>query len=420
MVERQGRDNMAQKQVLMWACAAGALLFAAPALAQQQPTEPRQPPPAAQDQDDDGSDEAVVEEAIVVTASRRWQELLDTPQPVTTFSAEDRNLMAANTARQLVDLTPGVQLSETFGLNVRGVGRQTPQTLLGQENTVTLYVDGFVNLVPFNIAESTLFGGNVIFARGPQGTRYGRNSLAGAVNLVSRPPTEDLSGEVVVGYGREGSYNVGFNVSGPLTEHLGARFGVQHYYQPSFRDNIGSADGAGFALDNMYYELQLEYDRGPFHLRSRTTHFDYDNQPDYVTPAAYNTGPLFGALEPNPQYAYGVAPPADPNTINVDFVGYDRLDDNLQQIINADWDFGSVELSYVGGYQQYLATGASDRDGISRRNYDADTLAPGSFAPGTQVPTFYTANYNNNNSFYSHELRLQSDAEDARLNWILG
>jgi iron complex outermembrane receptor protein len=400
----------------MWTCAAGALLFATPALAQQQPP----PNAAAEDQDDTRDEEIVNEAAIVVTASARWRELLETPQPVTTFSAEDRNLLSAGTARQIVDLTPGVQLSETFGLNVRGIGRQTPQTLLGQENTVTLYVDGFINLVPFNIAESTLFGGNVQFARGPQGTRYGRNSLAGAINLISRAPTEDLTGEVVAGYGREGAYNAGFNVSGPITDDLGVRVGIQHYYQPSFRDNIGTADGAGFALDNMYYELQFDFDRGPFHFRSRTTHFDYDNQPDYTSPANYNTGPLFGALEPNPQYLYPTPAPDDPNTINIDFAGYDRLDDNLQQIINADWDFGPVTLYYVGGYQQYLATGSADRDGISRRNYPADVLAPGSFAPGTLVPTFYTSNYYNENSFYSHELRLHGDEPDARLQWIIG
>ena len=74
---------------------------------------------------------------------------------------------------------------------------------------VLQYVDGFLNLVPSNIAESTLFGGNVQFLRGPGGTLYGRNSLAGSVNLLSRAPTKEFTAEAEAGVGRSGWYDLG-------------------------------------------------------------------------------------------------------------------------------------------------------------------------------------------------------------------
>src|SRR5262245_36615062 len=64
----------------------------------------------------------VVEELVVTAQQHDVNELRNEPVAVTTYNAEQRNLVAANTIGDLVNLTPGVTLSAN-GMNMRGVGR---------------------------------------------------------------------------------------------------------------------------------------------------------------------------------------------------------------------------------------------------------------------------------------------------------
>lgn len=381
--------------------------------------------------DANGRPRARVEERDVVVTGSRFQKLLDQPQSKSIINAEDRNLSGVGNIRQLIQVQPGFNYSDSFGLNVRGVGRQTAQTLLGQENTVIQYVDGFINLVPSNIAESTLFGGNIQFIRGPSGTTGGRNSLAGSVNLLSRAPTKEYTAEIEAGYGRANYSDVGANISGPITGNLGFRVGLQQLSSPTIFRNLAGATldskKPGFATHNRYIEFQLEWSPGPFHIRNRITTFEYDNQPGYPTVGRYNSNlpsgnpaAVFGGLGPNPQYGYAGPTPDEPYEINVNFAGYDRLRHNLQNITNADLDLGFASLVYVGGYQRYIAQGSADLDLTSRTSYNAATVAPGTFAAGTQVPTDYRSNYYNNNHFYTQEGRLESKPNSGPASWVVG
>jgi iron complex outermembrane receptor protein len=383
-----------------------------------------QPPPAEETTEQasggEGQRKFVVESDmdVVVVTGVADANPEDAPAAVTAFDAEERNLLSAGTTRQMVDLTPGTYISD-FGLNIRGVGRGTGATILGSENSVALYVDGFYNVDAGVIGESTLFGGSVVFQRGPQGTSYGRDAIGGSANLISRAPSDTFRGEAVAAIGREGWSNVGVNVSGPITDSYRYRFGVQQFNQPnSYQSNIAPVK-AGFDIDNTYVEFQLDGDvTDRLHFRTRSTHFEYNNSPGYTAPARYNSGGAFmGALVPNPQYRYGVAPPTGAYEFNVDYRGFDKLTENQVHILNADYDFGDVKLYYVGGYAQYVAEGSSDADGTSRRSYIAQPPTPA--VPGTVVSTYQTNNYFNDNSYFSHELRLESEAPGP-LQWKSG
>lgn len=92
-----------------------------------QPQDQVAPPPdtatASQTEDRRPGNTVVSEEDIVVTGTA-WRQLLEQPVPVTLYSAEDRNLLSAGTASELVNLTPSFIFTQIFGLNVRGVGRR--------------------------------------------------------------------------------------------------------------------------------------------------------------------------------------------------------------------------------------------------------------------------------------------------------
>ncbi|HCU91149.1 MAG TPA: TonB-dependent receptor, partial [Gammaproteobacteria bacterium] len=73
--------------------------------------------------------------------------------------------------------------------------------------------------------------------RGPQGTRFGANALAGMINIRTSDPSEILSGYVDAGYANFDTWNVGAALSGPLTERVGARISLRKNNSDGFLDN---------------------------------------------------------------------------------------------------------------------------------------------------------------------------------------
>jgi len=373
----------------------------------------------------------VVVEELIVTGAKKIDDLKTLPVAATTFTAEQRNLTATNTMANLVALTPGITISAN-GLSIRGVGRQTSETAtIGSVNPASYYVNGFYEVVSTNIGESTLYSETVQFERGPQGTRGGRESMAGTASLTARRPTTQVQGEAVAQYGSNEFWGAGANVAGPLTDTLGVRLGYQHFGQgDSYQHNIFPGVDAGGRTNNNYYELQLEWrptDR--FHAWLRSTTFDYTNPTYYAAPATYNTVASMGSLVPNPTFGYATPAPKG-RDINVDAVGVDRLRNDWVHILNADYDFGGVKLEYIGGYLGYKANGYSDYDGAGRINYVActpsatATCAPGTaafpgVANGTVIPTQQIAVYNNRDHYFTHEVRFEN-TDKSKLDWVVG
>ena len=375
---------------------------------------------------------AVVEELVVTARQHGVDELRDSPVAVTTFNAEQRNLVAANTITDLVNLTPGVTISEK-GMNMRGVGRQTNETAtLGSTPGIAYYVNGFYNVVASNVGESTLYSESVQFERGPQGTRYGRETIGGTASLWARHPTAEFRGEAVAQYGSNGFWGAGLNVAGPVNDRWGVRFGYQHFdADRSVQHNIFPGVTAGLRSTNNYFEFQIEgHPSDNFHVWLRSTTFNYTSDPGYGAPPVYNTTASMGSLVPNPTFGYTTPPPRGRN-INVDTKGIDRLRDNMVHILNADYDFGGAKLSYVGGYAQYKANGNSDFDAAGRVSYTVCApsatviCAPGATAPfpglanGRVVSTRQVADYLNRVHYFTHEFRLENTTK-SRVDWVIG
>lgn len=370
----------------------------------------------------------VVEELVVTAKEHNVDQLREAPVAATTYNAEQRNLVGANTITDLVNLTPGVTISSN-GMNMRGVGRQTNETAtLGSTPGIAYYVNGFYNLVASNIGESTLFSETVQFQRGPQGTRYGRETIGGTASLWARRPPSEFRGEVVGQYGSRGFWGLGANFGAPINDRYGMRFGVQYFgAEESTQKNLGPVE-AGFLSRNAYYELQLEgrpTDQAHFWLRSTT--FAYNSPPGYGALARYNATGAMGSLVPNPQYGLTTTPPR-PRNIDVDTRGIDKLRDNQVHILNADYDLGAVTAYYVGGYAQYKAIGYSDFDNTSRAGYtvcnSGATCAPGTLpfagvANGRFIWTRQEAAYLNRVNYFTHELRLENN-DKTNIDWVVG
>lgn len=172
------------------------------------------------------SEEGTRSDDIVVTATRQATNLQDTPIAITAITAQGLEDRGLDSVADLTAVVPNAEFRRTHGAfgpgvssSIRGIG--AADTNIGNDPVVAFYVD--------DIYYPTLLGSNfdlldidhVEVLRGPQGTLFGRNTLAGAVNIVSRKPSfSETSGYVE---GTVGSYNrtdvrAGFNL--PLGDNL--------------------------------------------------------------------------------------------------------------------------------------------------------------------------------------------------------
>ena len=134
-------------------------------------------------------------EEITVTAEKRTSTVSDTSMSITAFDAsliEDLGMQGAN---DLMDQLPATT-RDAYDVRIRGVGRNF--RALGGDPGVATYYNGIYS-PDFGIAagESYLYDVERIeVLRGPQGTLYGRNSIGGAINYITKKPTFEAEGEV--------------------------------------------------------------------------------------------------------------------------------------------------------------------------------------------------------------------------------
>ena len=157
-------------------------------------------------------------EQTVVTAARTGEADVQTiPMAVTVLPGTQLARMQDHTVEHIAGRAPGVTFSQNAGraqVTIRGIG--TNSVLPGTDPSSPVYLDGVYLARPAMVLADFLDLDRVEVLRGPQGTLYGRNSLGGAINLVSRTPTSDKEASVRVSAGSDGTFRADARVSGPI------------------------------------------------------------------------------------------------------------------------------------------------------------------------------------------------------------
>ncbi|MDB5444342.1 MAG: TonB-dependent receptor, partial [Phenylobacterium sp.] len=155
-------------------------------------------------------------EELVVTAEKREQSLQDVPVAISAFTSEKRDLVGINTITDMTNFTPGLEYNAANDRNtLRGVGRLT--NVHAADISVAQYSDGIYTSSTTEAGRTPLFLDRIEVLRGPQGTLYGRNSIGGAINIISKRPTEDFYGEVRAQYQNYDHSILEGAVSGPTS-----------------------------------------------------------------------------------------------------------------------------------------------------------------------------------------------------------
>ncbi len=212
----------------------------------------------------EGSEEALEIEEIVVTATFRGDELYRVPSSIGVVPAEAIARRGATHLEEILNMIPNLNYAKGSSrarfLQIRGIGERG-QFSEPLNASVGLIVDG-VDLSGIGTVAMLFDVEQVEVLRGPQGTRYGANALAGLVNVVTRAPTDVSEGELELFAGNYGAFGAGAAVSGPLAENARGRLAARVDRANGFIENdfLGVDDTDG--TDEKLLRGRLSWDAG--------------------------------------------------------------------------------------------------------------------------------------------------------------
>ena len=161
-------------------------------------------------------------EEMVVTAQKREQLSQHVPIALTAFTAETLQFRGIDDLSDLQMQVPGMSYAYDDGASqqiyIRGIGVDDPTADI--EAPIATYVDGVYQTRTFRQPTLGIDLERIEVLKGPQGTLFGRNATGGAINIILKPPTDELTGTVKGGVGSYGQWLTQGDASGPLIKHI--------------------------------------------------------------------------------------------------------------------------------------------------------------------------------------------------------
>lgn len=380
----------------------------------------------AQDEAAAAENAADEEVEIVVTAQGRSQVLSDVPVAISAVNAETLQNSGANDIRQLNQVAPSLLVSSTGSeangsARIRGIG--TVGDNPGLESSVPVFIDGvYRSRSGIGLNELGEID-RVEVQRGPQGTLGGRNSSAGLISIYSKKPSFTFGGTGELTYGNFDFMRAASSITGPISEQIAFRVdGVYVKRDGFYKDDTTGRDVN--TRDRYFLRGQLLFE--PTDDLSIRLIADYTSRKEACCAATYVDGtvnPYIGNLN---NLATPLNNPAANNIINVlrdlgqplsSFSqGYGRkISISPNRLFNGrtkdygfsgqiDYDFGGAKLTSITAYREYRSGQASDTD---YGEVDILYRAPSKDA----YRQFHT---------FTQELRLQGEAFDGKLDWLVG
>ena len=343
---------------------------------------------------------STVLEEVIVTARKRAESLQNVPVSIIALDDEKLDDFGLQTLESISAYVPGVTIGEAVvstNLFVRGIGSGVNQ---GFEQSVGVYVDGVYMGRGFQARAPFLDLERIEILKGPQGTLFGKNTIAGALNIVTARPTDEFEGEVTALYEPDhGEGALTAVVSGPLSDTLSARLAARVSTFDGYMRNTFSGEKDP-REDDRVIRASLRWtptDRLEINTKFETGSFDVDGRVSQALSLDATTLALFQGFDPeadgtfNERRSLGGEHPlfaAEFNHADVD-----------NFVATIDYSLGDHTLTSVTGYSAY----------------DYHEVAEGDFTP------LDTANQDTVQDFkqWSQEVRLAS-SDDRPFRYIVG
>lgn len=318
-----------------------------------------------------GSPQPASPNEIIVTAERREQSVQKTPIAITVIDGNELQTKNAKTEEEILRDVPGVELRKAppgASIYIRGIATQ--QGGGEMDPGISVSVDGVYD--PFIEASFMSFYdiARVEVLKGPQGTLYGRDAIAGALNVITKSPDFDgVSGFAQIAGGNYDYVGLTGALNLPLADNLALRVAGDYQDNNGYL-NLGSDDvhvisGRGKLLWEPSSAVKIEF-RG-----------------EYGKFSGKGNAPVMYPFKDDPWTQFPTAP-------KVPHQGVWIAGGSMQ----ADVDLGFATLTYIPGYRKKKANSATDGGGTFIRSYVYDEQ-------------------------HTEEMRLASD-RTTPLSWIVG
>lgn len=350
---------------------------------------------------------------IVVTAQRRSESIQDVPIAITAVTSETLKNQNVQSVEDYFALTPNVSFQSNGSrdrkdLSIRGISNQLNPYADVRQGTYAFYID------EFNVAAGTsnpqiVDLERIEVLRGPQGTYFGRNSVGGAINVITKKPVNHFEGEVELGYSSFDTIRAQGVVNLPVVDGLLAlRASGQYEESDGYIKNINPIGGGN---DSQYYTGRLQARLTPTDNFTWDLTYNYSNEELGMrngVPTGFVTSTWTSVYyrPTNPTAEPGII--ADPDGVGFFPDNKDRVNFNRPQKVGskfqyvssrAVWELGDVSLTGVLGHLWADVFNYGDVDGGSRDYFHEDFLL--------------------NRKSTSGELRLQSLGRNF-IDWSVG
>jgi iron complex outermembrane recepter protein len=345
-------------------------------------------------------------EVVVVTARRRTERAQDVPISLTAVSGYTLDANGISNVLKLNQQVPSLQVfsfnPRNTSITIRGLGANIAIVNDGVEAGVGVYVDGVLYARPAEAIFDLPDIGSVEVLRGPQGTLYGKNSVAGVLNINSLMPTPSFEAAGRMSLGDFGYKKFVGTVSGPLGDdhRLSARLSAIYIDRDGFFEDVFN----GKRLENYRdYSLRGQLLFNPnadFTLRVIADYDYYNSLRPVRTISGVVTTLANGQAVPRNFYERAVAAGYTPLPINP----YARLTDANTAIYSkmeqgggsaqADWNVGGLALTSISSFRYWKWRPSNDDD-------------------LTSLAVMAQAQQQNNERQVTQELRVASPAGEA-------
>jgi iron complex outermembrane receptor protein len=327
---------------------------------------------------------------IVVTAQKRDQNLQNVPVSVSSITGDQLSSVGVVDTTQLNIAVPAINIRVTnssFSPSIRGIGTAA----INVENPVALYIDGVYypsqreGLRDFNDVEQ------VSVLKGPQGTLFGRNATGGVVQISTKRPSFDTSGEVGVSIDNYATLRTNAYLTGGLAHGIAASLSGSYVTQGKGWGKNFTTGADTYKIDyNWSLRGQLLIEPGPG--TSIRIIGDYGRRSD-------NQATYFRPYPGTPLRIPGIVTP--PNIYD-SIVGLDPLSKLQGGGVSAtiEQDLGFAKLTSISAYRNSVSAFRLDADATPFAIFHVDS-------PETRAKSF------------SQELQLGSKAGSS-VNWAAG
>lgn len=320
-------------------------------------------------------------EEVVVTAQKREQSLQDVPLAVSVFSEDFMAKAGVEDVRDLVALSPGFSgaTEDSFADAMAMRGISTNDFGVGGDPSVAIFVDGVWGGRTGGVQTSFFDMAGAEVVKGPQGTLFGRNAIAGAVSIKTQKPVDEFEGSVKAGIAEYGRREITATINQPLTDKLFLRASVYSLSEDGFIENLQGGDDFGFH-ERSAARISLRY---------------AGDTVDATITAQYED------REQNSSIYWDEANGLPKNKVNQDLKGKDAIDEGEIANVTANIEIDindSMTLTSITGWKTYNFYYLED--------YDARPEAIDNFLLDTKV------------DYFSQEFRLNFEAGDNLVGFV--